>query len=33
MVFFVYTFTIKGEGRGSFIVLLWRRWHGVPEVD
>jgi len=27
------SFTVKGERRGSFIVLLWRRWHRVPEVD
>jgi len=27
------SFTVKEEGRGGFIVLLWRRWHRVPEVD
>jgi len=26
-------FIVKGEGRSSYIVLLWRRWHRVPEVD
>jgi hypothetical protein len=31
--FLAIPYTVKGEGRGSFIVLLWRRWHGVLEVD
>ena len=26
-------FTYQGDGVEYFTVLLWRRWHGVPEVD